>query len=75
MKQVCLKCLKHFPPFFQRLEEYKRKYSEVSELLVKRNRQYQKLQGLFETMRLRTVEASEKEGLNLAANIFPTGEW
>eukprot|EP00064_Thunnus_orientalis_P016002 superscaffoldBa00003083_g16065 len=32
------------------MEEYKRKYSEVSERLMERNRQYQKLQGLV-TMR------------------------
>lgn len=67
--------MKHFSPFIQRLEEYKRKYSEVSELLMKRNRQYQKLQGLFETLRLRTTEASEKDGPNLAAHVFPSGEW
>ncbi|KAI5609889.1 E3 ubiquitin-protein ligase CCNB1IP1 [Silurus asotus] len=54
----------------KRLEEYKQKYSEVSELLVKRNRQYQKLQGLFETLRLRTLEASDKDGLN---HLFPSG--
>ncbi|KAB5579286.1 hypothetical protein PHYPO_G00193360 [Pangasianodon hypophthalmus] len=57
----------------KRLEEYKRKYSEVSELLVKRNRQYQKLQGLFETLRLRTMEASDKDGPNQAAHVFPSG--
>ncbi|KAF4089215.1 hypothetical protein AMELA_G00063460 [Ameiurus melas] len=57
----------------KRLEEYKRKYSEVSELLVKRNRQYQKLQGLFETLTQRTMEASDKDGLNQAVHVFPSG--
>ncbi|XP_053360644.1 E3 ubiquitin-protein ligase CCNB1IP1 isoform X2 [Clarias gariepinus] len=57
----------------KRLEEYKQKYSEASELLMKRNRQYQKLQGLFETLRLRTMEASDKDGVNQAAHLFPSG--
>lgn len=42
---------------------------------MKRNKQYQKLQGLFETLRLRTMEASDKEGLSQAAHIFPSGKW
>uniref|UniRef100_A0A3Q2CKU9 Cyclin B1 interacting protein 1 n=1 Tax=Cyprinodon variegatus TaxID=28743 RepID=A0A3Q2CKU9_CYPVA len=33
------------------MEEYKRKYSEVSERLMERNRQYQKLQGLYDSLR------------------------
>ncbi|KAM4611768.1 E3 ubiquitin-protein ligase CCNB1IP1 [Polymixia lowei] len=37
------------------MDEYKRKYSEVSERLMERNRQYQKLQGLYDSLRLRTM--------------------
>ncbi|XP_028331101.1 E3 ubiquitin-protein ligase CCNB1IP1 isoform X2 [Gouania willdenowi] len=37
------------------MDEYKRKYSEVSERLMERNRQYQKLQGLYDSLRLRNM--------------------
>ncbi|XP_069025934.1 E3 ubiquitin-protein ligase CCNB1IP1 [Embiotoca jacksoni] len=37
------------------MEEYKRKYSEVSERLMERNRQYQKLQALYDSLRLRNM--------------------
>lgn len=37
------------------MEDYKRKYSEVSERLMERNRQYQKLQGLYDSLRLRNM--------------------
>ncbi|XP_055012736.1 E3 ubiquitin-protein ligase CCNB1IP1 [Boleophthalmus pectinirostris] len=37
------------------MEEYKRKYSEVSERLMERNRQYQKLQGLYDSLRLKNM--------------------
>ncbi|XP_047449334.1 E3 ubiquitin-protein ligase CCNB1IP1 [Mugil cephalus] len=37
------------------MEEYKRKYSELSERLMERNRQYQKLQGLYDSLRLRNM--------------------
>ncbi|KAF7664276.1 hypothetical protein LDENG_00182910 [Lucifuga dentata] len=37
------------------MEEYKRKYSEVSERLMERNRQYQKLHGLYDSLRLRNM--------------------
>lgn len=37
------------------MEDYKRKYSEVSEKLLERNRQYQKLQGLYDSLRLRNM--------------------
>ncbi|XP_037614364.1 E3 ubiquitin-protein ligase CCNB1IP1 [Sebastes umbrosus] len=37
------------------MEEYKRKCSEVSERLMERNRQYQKLQGLYDSLRLRNM--------------------
>lgn len=37
------------------MEEYKRKHSEVSERLMERNRQYQKLQGLYDSLRLRNM--------------------
>ncbi|XP_054916359.1 E3 ubiquitin-protein ligase CCNB1IP1 [Poeciliopsis prolifica] len=45
------------------MEEYKRKYSEVSERLMERNRQYQKLQGLYDSLRLRNmvVGAGERD--------------
>ncbi|KAM6909001.1 E3 ubiquitin-protein ligase CCNB1IP1 [Xenentodon cancila] len=45
------------------MEEYKRKCSEVSERLMERNRQYQKLQGLYDSLRLRNmvVGAGDKE--------------
>uniref|UniRef100_A0A1A8PBV7 Cyclin B1 interacting protein 1, E3 ubiquitin protein ligase n=1 Tax=Nothobranchius rachovii TaxID=451742 RepID=A0A1A8PBV7_9TELE len=45
------------------MEEYKRKYSDVSERLMERNRQYQKLQGLYDSLRLRNmvVGAGERE--------------
>ncbi|XP_062371866.1 E3 ubiquitin-protein ligase CCNB1IP1 isoform X2 [Sardina pilchardus] len=43
-------------------DEYKRKYSEVSERLMERNRQYQKLQGLYDSLRLRNmVVGGERE--------------
>lgn len=37
------------------MEDYKRKYSEMSERLMERNRQYQKLQGLYDSLRLRNM--------------------
>ncbi|TNN71957.1 E3 ubiquitin-protein ligase CCNB1IP1 [Liparis tanakae] len=47
------------------MEEYKRKYSEVSERLMERNRQYQKLQGLYDSLRLRNmvVDVGERDSL------------
>lgn len=46
---------------FQMMEDYKRKYSEVSERLMERNRQYQKLQGLYDSLRLRSMLVSAGE--------------
>ncbi|XP_069471127.1 E3 ubiquitin-protein ligase CCNB1IP1 [Ambystoma mexicanum] len=43
------------------LEEYKKKYSEVSEKLMERNRQYQKLQGLYDSLRLRNIAVVNHE--------------
>ncbi|CAL8376339.1 E3 ubiquitin-protein ligase CCNB1IP1 [Gadus morhua] len=43
------------------MEEYKRKYSEVAERLMERNRQYQKLQGLYDSLRLRNMVVVERE--------------
>ncbi|XP_066458048.1 E3 ubiquitin-protein ligase CCNB1IP1 [Eleutherodactylus coqui] len=43
------------------LEEYKRKYSEVSEKLMERNRQYTKLQGIYDTLRLHNVAVVNQE--------------
>ncbi|KAG2462282.1 CIP1 ligase, partial [Polypterus senegalus] len=53
------------------LEEYKRKYSEVSEKLMERNRQYQKLQGLYDNMRLRNMVVNNQEAENcLSSHLF-----
>lgn len=43
------------------MEEYKRKYVEVSERLMERNRQYQKLQALYDSLRLRSVTVGERD--------------
>ncbi|XP_032872579.1 E3 ubiquitin-protein ligase CCNB1IP1 [Amblyraja radiata] len=45
------------------LEEYKTKYGEICEKLLERNRQYQRLQGLYDSLRLRSMAlAGEGEG-------------
>ncbi|XP_066536961.1 E3 ubiquitin-protein ligase CCNB1IP1 isoform X3 [Hoplias malabaricus] len=51
---------------YQRLEEYKQKYNEVSELLIRKNRQYQKLLRLFEALRSFTMPTGEQHGLHQA---------
>ncbi|XP_020504918.1 E3 ubiquitin-protein ligase CCNB1IP1 isoform X2 [Labrus bergylta] len=43
------------------MEEYKRQYGEVSERLMERNRQYQKLRGLYDSLRLRSMVVGERE--------------
>ncbi|KAM9120391.1 E3 ubiquitin-protein ligase CCNB1IP1 [Pangshura tecta] len=43
------------------LEEYKKKFSELSEKLMERNRQYQKLQGLYDSLRLRNIAIANQE--------------
>ncbi|CAI9565522.1 unnamed protein product [Staurois parvus] len=43
------------------LEEYKRKYSELSEKLMERNRQYNKLQGMYDGLRLRNMTVANRE--------------
>lgn len=43
------------------MEDYKRKYSEVSERLMEKNRQYQKLQGLYDSLRLRNMVVGAEE--------------
>ncbi|XP_063769993.1 E3 ubiquitin-protein ligase CCNB1IP1 [Pseudophryne corroboree] len=43
------------------LEEYKRKYSELSEKLMERNRQYHKLQGMYDGLRLRNIAMANRE--------------
>lgn len=43
------------------MEDYKRKYSEVSERLMERNRQYQKLQMLYDSLRVRNMVVSVGE--------------
>nr|XP_040037411.1 E3 ubiquitin-protein ligase CCNB1IP1 [Gasterosteus aculeatus aculeatus]XP_040037412.1 E3 ubiquitin-protein ligase CCNB1IP1 [Gasterosteus aculeatus aculeatus] len=52
------------------MEEYKRKYSEVSEKLMERNRQYQKLQALYDSLRLRNmvVDVGERDSLHQATH-------
>ncbi|XP_036407005.1 E3 ubiquitin-protein ligase CCNB1IP1 [Megalops cyprinoides] len=54
------------------MEDYKRKYSEVSERLMERNRQYQKLQGLYDTLRLRSM-VGDREAARGAPVQFSTG--
>lgn len=44
------------------LEEYKKKFSDISEKLMERNRQYQKLQGLYDSLRLRNITIANQEG-------------
>nr|XP_038949512.1 E3 ubiquitin-protein ligase CCNB1IP1 isoform X2 [Rattus norvegicus] len=44
------------------LEEYKKKFSDISEKLMERNRQYQKLQGLYDSLRLRNITIASQEG-------------
>ncbi|XP_043913821.1 E3 ubiquitin-protein ligase CCNB1IP1-like [Protopterus annectens] len=43
------------------LEEYKNKYSEISEKLMQRNRQYQKLQSLLDNLRICNIAVGEPE--------------
>ncbi|KAG8140730.1 hypothetical protein E2320_003390, partial [Naja naja] len=43
------------------LEEYKKKFTELSEKLMERNRQYQKLQGLYDSLRLRNIAVANQE--------------
>ncbi|XP_075131034.1 E3 ubiquitin-protein ligase CCNB1IP1-like [Leptodactylus fuscus] len=43
------------------LEEYKTKYSDLSEKLMERNRLYNKLQGLYDGLRLRHIAMSNRE--------------
>ncbi|XP_072005751.1 E3 ubiquitin-protein ligase CCNB1IP1 isoform X1 [Engystomops pustulosus] len=43
------------------LEEYKRKYSDLSEKLMERNRQYTKLQGMYDGLRLRNIAVTNRE--------------
>ncbi|XP_046870038.1 E3 ubiquitin-protein ligase CCNB1IP1 [Hypomesus transpacificus] len=54
-------------------DEYKRKYSEVSERLMERNRQYQKLQGLYDSLRLRNMVVGEREPAPHGASDFTSG--
>uniref|UniRef100_A0A6I8P4D9 Cyclin B1 interacting protein 1 n=1 Tax=Ornithorhynchus anatinus TaxID=9258 RepID=A0A6I8P4D9_ORNAN len=44
------------------LEEYKKKFSDISEKLMERNRQYQKLQSLYDSLRLRNIALANHEG-------------
>ncbi|KAF4111421.1 E3 ubiquitin-protein ligase CCNB1IP1 [Onychostoma macrolepis] len=52
------------------LEEYKGKYNEVLERLNERNRQYQKLQGLLDSLRMHTLGTGEKDHIS---HPFTTG--
>lgn len=60
---------------FEVMEDYKRKYSEVSERLMERNRQYQKLQGLYDSLRLRNmvVGVGERDALSQPAHLDING--
>ncbi|XP_060031394.1 E3 ubiquitin-protein ligase CCNB1IP1 isoform X4 [Erinaceus europaeus] len=51
------------------LEEYKKKFSDISEKLMERNRQYQKLQGLYDSLRLRNITIANQEG-NVDSTMF-----
>lgn len=55
----------------QVLGEYKQKYREVLDRLNERNRQYQKLQGLFESMQMHTLGMGEKD---TTSHPFTTGQ-
>ncbi|XP_038566095.1 E3 ubiquitin-protein ligase CCNB1IP1-like [Micropterus salmoides] len=57
------------------MDEYKRKYSEMSERLMERNRQYQKLQGLYDSLRLRNmvVGVGDRDTLPQPHRSFNTG--
>ncbi|KAK1797120.1 hypothetical protein P4O66_008512 [Electrophorus voltai] len=58
----------------KRLEEYKQKYSEVSQLLIKKNKMYQSLQGLFDTQRFRMMRVGNKDAVQHAPQGFTTGQ-
>lgn len=68
---TCMKKVTYQKCLFQMMEDYKRKYSEVSERLMERNRQYQKLQGLYDSLRLRSmvVSAGERDTLLQAGQL------
>ncbi|XP_051882951.1 E3 ubiquitin-protein ligase CCNB1IP1 [Pristis pectinata] len=58
------------------LEEYKKKYSDMSEKLMERNRQYQRLQGLYDSLRLHSIAlAGEGEPAGASGGVcsLPTG--
>ncbi|OBS59750.1 hypothetical protein A6R68_09132, partial [Neotoma lepida] len=55
------------------LEEYKKKFSDISEKLMERNRQYQKLQGLYDSLRLRNITIASQEGSLEQATITQSG--
>ncbi|TRY69681.1 hypothetical protein DNTS_030269 [Danionella cerebrum] len=52
------------------LEEYKRKYSDVVEQLNDRNKQYKKLQGLLNSLRMHTLSSEERD---TTPHAFTTG--
>ncbi|XP_042582664.1 E3 ubiquitin-protein ligase CCNB1IP1-like [Cyprinus carpio] len=54
----------------QVLEEYKRRHNEVLERLNEQNRQYQKLQGLLDSLRMHTLGKGEKDPIS---HPFTTG--
>ncbi|XP_053715585.1 E3 ubiquitin-protein ligase CCNB1IP1 isoform X3 [Synchiropus splendidus] len=55
------------------LEEYKRKYGEVSERLMEKSRQYQKLQGMYDALRMRNMLVNERENLPPGYHQFDKG--
>lgn len=44
------------------LEEYKKKFSDISEKFTEWNRQYQKLQGLYDSLTLQNITIANEEG-------------
>lgn len=55
------------------LEEYKKKFSDISEKLMERNRQYQKLQGLYDSLRLRNITIANQESMLEPSMIAQSG--
>lgn len=51
MKNICLYNHSMVLALKKDLETLKTKYNDVSEKLLEKNRQYQKLQGMYETLR------------------------
>ncbi|XP_069044819.1 E3 ubiquitin-protein ligase CCNB1IP1 [Lepisosteus oculatus] len=57
------------------LEEYKRRYSEVSERLLERKRQHQKLQGLYNSLKLKNMVVWERDSSHGATYSTGPGQY